>query len=210
VVSYRQQFHEVLLRQGEEEAEQVEQEYRQAKTRSEQEETAQTLAARRELTADEQGELRKLWKKLVSLYHPDRFAHEPDKLATYEKLTAAIIGAKDRGDIETLRQVAGEPHGFILRQGWASLDFREEEQVARFRQLWESLELEILNVLEATNRLRESAEWDLYELIAKHPEMLDGVVAKQVAGLEKEISELGSEAERLGKEIEELTGKAAS
>ena len=67
----------------------MERQCRQAKTRSEQEdsETAHTLAARRELTADEQGELRKLWKKLVSLYHPDPFAHEPDKLATYEKLT---------------------------------------------------------------------------------------------------------------------------
>ena len=42
----------------------------------------------------------------MSLYHPDRFAHEPDKLATYEKLTAAINHAKDRGDIETLRQIA--------------------------------------------------------------------------------------------------------
>ncbi len=116
VVNYRQQFLEVLLRQGEEEAEQVERQYRQAKTRSEQEyeETAQTLAARRELTADEQGELRKLWKKLVSLYHPDRFAHEPDKLATCEKLTAAINGAKDRGDIGTLRQIAGDPYGFIV------------------------------------------------------------------------------------------------
>ncbi len=113
VVNYRQQFLEILLRQGEEEAEQVERQYRQAKTRSEQEdsETAQTLAARRELTADEQG---KLWKKLVSLYHPDRFAHEPDKLATCEKLTAAINGAKDRGDIGTLRQIAGDPHGFIV------------------------------------------------------------------------------------------------
>ena len=39
----------------------------------------------------------------MSLYHPDRFAHEPDKLATYEKLTAAINHAKDRGDLETLR-----------------------------------------------------------------------------------------------------------
>ena len=68
---------------------------------------------RRELTAEEQGELRKLWKKLVSLYHPDRFAHEPDKLATYEKLTAAINHAKDGGDIETLRQIADDPYGFI-------------------------------------------------------------------------------------------------
>ena len=135
--------------------------------------------------------------------------HEPDKLATYEKLTAAINGAKDCGDLETLRQIAGDPHGFILRQGWASLDFRDEEQVARLRQLWESLELEILRVLEAGNRLRESADFELYELTAKQPEMLDRVVAKQTALLETEISRLASEAERLGREIGELTAKAA-
>ena len=50
-----------------------------------------------------------LWKKLVKLYHPDRFAHEPDKLATYEKLTAAINRAKEAGDIETLREIAEDP-----------------------------------------------------------------------------------------------------
>ena len=143
----------------------------------------------------------------MSLYHPDRFAHEPDKLATYEKLTAAINCAKDCGDIETLRQIAGDPHGFILRQGWASLDFRDEEQVARLRQLWESLELEILSVLEATNRLRESADFELDSLTTKQSAMLDSVVAKQTALLEKEISRLANEAERLDREIEELTGK---
>ncbi len=208
VVNYRKQFLEVLLRQGDTEAEQVEQEYRQAKARSEQEyeETAQTLAARRELSEEEQTELRKLWKKLVGLYHPDRFAHEADKLETYGKLTAAINRAKDSGDIETLRQIASDPHGFILRQGWASLDFRDEEQVTRLQKLLESLELEILRVLEATKQLRESPEFELYELVVRKPEMLDSVVAKQTALLEKEIRSLASEAERLGSEIEELTG----
>ena len=75
------------------------------------------------------------------------------------------------------------------------------------RKLWESLELEILRVLEAGNRLRESADFELDSLTAKQPEMLDSVVAKQTALLEKEISELASEAARLGREIGELTGK---
>ena len=44
---------------------------------------------------------------------------EPDKLATYEKLTAAINRAKDNGDMAALREIAEDPHGFILRQGWA-------------------------------------------------------------------------------------------
>jgi len=38
--------------------------------------------------------------------------------------------------------------------------------------------------------------------------MLDSVAAKQIAGLEKEISELAGEAERLGLEIAELTAQA--
>ena len=43
---------------------------------------------------------------------------EPDKLETYNKLTAAINRAKDGGDLDTLRQIANDPHDFILRQGW--------------------------------------------------------------------------------------------
>ena len=109
--------------------------------------------------------------------------------------------------IDTLRQIANDPHGYILRQGWAGLDFRDEEQVSRLRKLWESLEMEILSVLEATNQLHESAEFELHELIAKQPEMLDSVVVKQTGRIEAEINALKGEADQLGKEIEELTGK---
>ena len=79
-------------------------------------------------------------------------------------------------------------------------------RVAELHRLWQSLEMEIVRVLEATNRLHESAEWELAGLVEKQPEMLDGVVAKQVVGLEAEIGKLTSEAERLAREIGELTG----
>ena len=59
-------------------------------------------------------------------------------------------------------------------------------------------------MLEASNRLRDSAEFELCELIAKQPEMLDRVVATQIAEIEREIAELTKETERLGAEIEEL------
>ena len=32
-------------------------------------------------------------------------------------------------------QIASDPHAFILRQGWARLDFREEEHAARLGEL---------------------------------------------------------------------------
>jgi hypothetical protein len=183
--------------------------YREARTQSdrEYEETEAAMAAKKELSGEEEAELAQLWKKLVKLYHPDRFAYEPQKLETYGKLTVAINRAKDSGDLETLRQIASDPHGFILRQAWASLNFRDEEQIGQLQKLLESLEREILSVIEAAGRLRESPEFELHELIAKKPEMLESVVAQQTTQLEKEIGELTNEAQRLDREIEELTGQ---
>ena len=207
ILSYRKQFLGALLRRGEQDVEQVEREYHEAKARSdrEYEETAAAMATKKELTVEEEAELAKLWKSLVKLYHPDRFAHEPDKLETYSKLTAAINRAKDTGDLDTLRQVASDPHGFILREGWASLDFREEEHAARLNKLLESLETEILAVLEATKQLHDSPEFELYELTAKSAEIFDEIVSKQTALLEEEIINLTAEADQLSKEIGKFT-----
>src|SRR5437667_8089695 len=105
-----------------------------------------------------------LWRKLVKLHHPDRFANDPGKLETYEKLSGAINHARDTGGLATLREIANDPDGFIFRQGSGSLDFRDGQKIAQLKRLWESLEMEIVRVLESTNRLRESAGYELAQL----------------------------------------------
>lgn len=97
----------------------------------------------------------------------------------------------------------------MLRQGRASLDFREEKQIAQVRKPWESLEQGIMTVIEAVNRLRENPEFELHELIAKNPEMFERVIEKQTVQLEREIAELQFEADELGDNFEELTGRPA-
>ena len=57
------------------------------------------------------------------------------------RIPRALLSGGARGDLDRLRQIASDPHGFILRQGWASLDFREEEHAARLAKLLESLEI---------------------------------------------------------------------
>jgi hypothetical protein len=99
--------------------------------------------------------------------------------------------------------------GFILRQGWAALDFGEEREFAQLRRLWESLELEILRVLEASNALKESPDYELHRLTTQTPAFFAETVRRHIESLEKEIALLISEAEELAKEIEELTGEAA-
>jgi hypothetical protein len=137
IVEYRKKYVHSLICGGDEDVEQAEQNCERARAQTDQdyEETAAAVAEKKQLTAEEEAELTQLWKKLVKLYHPDRFAHKPDKLETYEKLTAAINRAKDSGDIKTLREIAEDPHGFIIRQGWASLDFSDEAELTQLRRL---------------------------------------------------------------------------
>ena len=98
--------------------------------------------------------------------------------------------------------------GFILRQGWAALDFGEERELAQLRRLWTRIELEIIRVLEASNALKESPDYELHRLTTQTPAFFDETVRRQVEGLEKEVAVMESEAEELAKEIEELTGEA--
>ena len=59
---------------------------------------------------------------------------------TYEKLTSAINQAKEEGDIDLLREIASDPDGFILRQGWTSLDFSDANEIKSLRKLFGTLQ----------------------------------------------------------------------
>ncbi len=88
------------------------------------------------------------------------------------------------------------------------MELADEKDIAALRRLLEMLQIKILEIIEPTDQLRESAEFELHELIAKKPEMLDSVVVKQTAQIKAEITALKGEADQLGREIEELTGDA--
>lgn len=210
VVHYRKTFIEKLLRDGEEEAAHVHEQFRraEAETRHEYESAAAELAKKKELSAAEEKELKALWKELVKLYHPDRFHDDPEKRETYQKLTQAINKAKDTGDLDTLREIAADPDAFIRRQGWASVELAEEKEIKALRRLLEMLQIKIAEVIEATNRLRESPDYELYNLSQRDPSILDTVSHKQQHDIEIECAKLTAEAKELEKQIEELTGEA--
>jgi DNA polymerase-3 subunit epsilon len=212
VVDYRTNYLDALVRGGREDAKQAEETYKQARTQTDRdyEEMAADMAGKEQLTAQEEAELTQLWKKLVKLYHPDRFANEPDKLETYHKLTAAINQAKDAGNIKILREIAEDPHGFILRQGWMSLDFSDEVEVAQLQRLRETLQMEITAIIESLKRLRESPDYELCRISEQTPGMLDDLVTERKKLLENESAELEAQACRLADEIKKLNGEEPS
>jgi DNA polymerase-3 subunit epsilon len=211
-VEYRQKFLDSFVRDSTDEAEQSERDLNQAKARLDEDykELAEAAEKKKNLTAGQEAELTLLWKKLVKLYHPDRFANEPDKLETYQRLTAAINHAKDNGDIETLREIAEDPEGFLLRKGWAKLDFGDVEELAQLKRLHETLQKEIAAVTESLNQLRASPDYELCQLAEQKPGILDELAAERAKQLEIENAELEKEAERLAKKIKKLGGKSAT
>jgi hypothetical protein len=208
-VDYRQKFLDSFIRDSTDEVEQAEQDLAQAKARLDEdyEELAAAADKKKKLTAEQEAELTQLWKKLVKLYHPDRFASEPDKLETYHKLTAAINQAKDTGDIETLREIAEDPQGFLLRKGWAALDFSDQGELTQLRRLHETLQKEIASVTESLKELRASPDYELCQLAEQKPGMLDELAAERAKQLEIENAELEKQAEELAEKIKRLSGK---
>jgi DNA polymerase-3 subunit epsilon len=167
------------------------------------------MESKHRLSADEEFELKRLWRELVKVFHPDRFANDPEKQEAYTNLTGAINAAKDGGDLSTLRQIANDPTGYMLRQGWAALDLSDTDEVEQLQKLLSSLEAEILSVIEATDALKESASYELTQVVEKDPGILDRVIGQQINGIAEEVEKLKAEAERLKQEIAELSGDDA-
>jgi DNA polymerase III epsilon subunit-like protein len=210
-VFYRRTFLDAILRGEEEDASVQVEASAQANEEvdSEYERASQSAESKKALTESEEKELEKTYRKLVNLYHPDRFATDPEKAASYQKLTTAINQARDDGDIETLREIAKDANGFMARNNFGTLDFSDEVQIGKLRKLLVSLEAELLNVMELRNDLLESAEYELYRLSSKNPQVVQAAANEHSAAIESEIAELTQEAARLEQEIEELTGAAS-
>ena len=117
--------------------------------------------------------------------------------------------AKDTGDIDALREIASDPQAFIHKQSWASVELADEKEIKALRRLLEMLQIKIAEVIEATNQLKESPDYELYTLSLRDPSILDTVSKSQQQQIEAECSKLSEEAKEWKKQIEELTGEAA-
>jgi hypothetical protein len=73
--------------------------------------------------------------------------------------------------------------------------------------LYETLQLEIITVLESLNQLRESPDYELCQLSERKPGALDALAAERAKVLDQEAAELEKQADRLAKEITELAGE---
>jgi DNA polymerase III epsilon subunit-like protein len=209
VVNYRRVYLDTLLDSGDVEAEDVAQEYDGAKRASDQEyeEADRDASGKAELTPEQLAEVQVLWKKLVRLFHPDRFRGDPEKEAVYQKLTAAINDARKDGAINVLREIADGPDAFIARQGWGRINIAYEDRPEDLRKLYDSLEIEIVERIEALEQLRQSPDYELMKQCRNRPQLIAEIAEHQKTTLAAEIAQLEAEAEALFEEIQTLAGR---
>ncbi len=208
VIEHRRNYLDVLLQAGDEEAEQVTQAHAQARQQSDAEyaQAEAEAATQAPLTEDQTRELKEVWRKLVKAFHPDRCANDPDKRQAHEWLTAEINQARDRGDMERLREIAKDPDAYLLKHGMARLSQDESTDVLRLRSLLDSLQQRILETLEALNTLQESSGYALHRHTQQDSGFFEATVQAHRQALDAEMADMNAEAAQLGKEIEQLTG----
>jgi len=209
-VDFRREYLDALMRAGNDEAQEVEQAHAEARqrTHAEYEQAAFEAASKQTLTDEQAQEMKDIWRKLVRMFHPDRCMDDPEKRRAHEWLTAEINQARDRGDIQRLREIAQDPDAFLSKHGMAALSQDDSSDVRRLRTLLDALQQRILETLETLNTLREAPGYELHQRMQQDSAFFATTVAQHQAALEAEMAQLEAEAARLAEEIEGLTGVA--
>ena len=207
-VQYLEKFLGTLLIEGETEASGVAKEHSEARTQcqSKYEEAAHEAAETKELSEEDQREMKAVHRKLATMYHPDRFAHDPEKREIYERLMQEINQARDSGNILLLRKIANNPDEFLLNLGMDILDLGEDDEVGKLRELFYALQERILNALANLDHLYDTDDYRLYMLSIDDPMVLQNVATQLSSSIGEEIVALEAQAARLSSEIESLIG----
>lgn len=202
-IEYRQRYLDALLLEGQEAAEAVEQEHAQAQEQNEREyeEAGREASQTRELSDEEHRELKSVYRRLVVMYHPDRFANDAIKHPLYLRLMQAINQARDSSDIDMLRQISQDPNGYLMASGLDTLDLGDDNEISKLRVLYEKLLERIKSRIQALEQLRQSSDYELWKLSRDNPDFLETIASQQSAVIQTEIIALEAEADDIDEEI---------
>lgn len=207
-IEYRRRFIDALLKNDQQAAETISEEEKRASDANRQsyDQAANEASDNPMLSDDEQAELRDIYRKLATLYHPDRYVNDVCKQNAYSELMKIINQAKDAGAIEILREIARDPNKFLASYGYEFLNLEDETELKDLELLYEMLLGKILQSQKLVDVLRVSSDYELWRLCQKDEGFLDSVAKDQIQHLENEILELEGESEALAEQIRRLTG----
>lgn len=202
-VDYRRRFLEAILQGDNEKAEVVAEEEQHARSSNYQayEEAGQSAADKPVLNEQEKFELRTIYRKLATLYHPDKYANDPESQDSYIELMKQINQAKDAGDINTLRDIAESPNRFLESAGRRSLALDDSPEFEDLQLLYIKLQERIVELQKQLDELRSSSDYELWKLCEYEPDLLNTIAEEQIRDLGEEACKLEDECSVLADEI---------
>lgn len=211
VIEYRRKFIQSLLAELDLDPADVRSQFdRDQKKLDDEFETAEKLTEQvSSLSDDQQNEIKDLYRKLVKLYHPDRFNSDEEKSKSYTLLMSIINQAKARMDISLMREIANDPSAFMRKNNLGELQVFEEDESENLRRLYESLQARILDTIASIDELRSGAQFELFRLSSRRPGYLDEVATEYRRELDAECELLMAEADQLQKQVKTLQDEEA-
>jgi hypothetical protein len=202
-VDYRRRFLEALLQGHSDQAENIadEEQHAQSKNHQAYEDVGQSASHKPSLDGQERAELRVIYRKLVALYHPDKFANDPESQDSFIELIKQINQAKDAGDINILRDIAENPNQFLESTGRRSLDSDDNSEFDSMQLLYIKLQEKIGELQKQLHVLRASSGYELWKLCEQNPDFLNTIAEEQIRDLEEEARKLEDESSVLADEI---------
>ena len=192
----------------------INREYEQAYRRS----STRKKKNKREQPEKKKSRLKKIWKKLVKLFHPDRHMKDAKEKEAYEELTKIVNQAKNDGDLEKLEEIAKNPGKFLaeVREQHAKSDsvetsdgksprgkngFMEEEK--ELQKTLDSILKELFLIRKTIRNLRRSQEIVLWVMWKKEPIEFEHAMWEMERELKSQIKTLEKVIEKMDEKLSE-------
>jgi DNA polymerase III epsilon subunit-like protein len=211
VIEYRRLFIQSLLADLDLDPADVRTQFNSSQKRLDEEfEAAEKLTEQvTSLSAEQQNEMKDLYRKLVKLYHPDLVNSDQSKSKAYTRLLAIINQAKARMDIALMREIANDPPAFMRKNNLGELQEYAEDGSENLRRLYDSLQAKILDAIASIDELRSGAQFELFRLASRRAGYINEVATQYRAEIDAECEILMAEADKLRKEIKTLQDEEA-
>lgn len=173
----------------------------QSKNHQEYEEADQLASDNPSSTEQERAAIEAMYRKLATLYNPDKCSSDPESQDSCNELMKQINQIKDLEHIPILRDIAVYSTKFLESTGCQSLDLGDGSESESLQLLFTKLQERIAGYRNQLDNLRSSSDYELWKLCEQDPDLLITIAEEQIRDLDEEARKLEDECSALAGEI---------
>lgn len=161
--------------------------------------------------------LKKVWMKLVKIFHPDKHMSDEKDKKVYEEMMVTVNRAKKEGDLEILEAIAKEPEKFLkeakikikspegneMKESFDNPTQSVNEEKKELMIVLDGLLEDIRKIKFEEKSLKESPDLTLWEIWKNKPDEFENAMREMESNLLSEIENLEKVLSKLMKKLDE-------